>query len=312
MTPGACLVSDPHGIVESEAGRYIYGLFSFGSFWRYDVWTDAWQQLAPQTVGGLPLDPGTCMAYDTSHGGIWAFMQATGGGGGNLYFYTCATDTWSAALCALPGGATGGAILHPCTAFSPVVSDLEVYIVQGGSVNVYRYTAPAWPPAPAAAPVVVVTLARGGIPGPGVTLDWLPTRNINTLYSLRGDGTATLDALTLRMPDVAFPVPGWAVTGYVPPAPATAETFSTGTCSTPDPITPGIVYLRNGTMRLREFYFPVNTTLPAIMPVGTFPGTDGVAHVGQAIVDIRSEDGTVWYYFAKHSQNAFMRVQRML
>lgn len=307
MSAGACLANDPRGIIEESTGRYIYAIFNTTNFWRYDTWADSWQQLtSPTGTGNVAFGAGVTMTVDPSRNLIYLFMPDTVA---NAWFrsYDWSNDTWSAALnvatlgLGAPWG-TSGKLLHLCR-MEAAVSDDSIYLVGNNATTIYQYSIAnnTWTALLGAGGV------RGAAPGAGVTLDWIASRSTDFLYSIRGAGTRNIDRYQISNDT-------WADVLYQPPEATTApETFGVGTCAAPDTVTPGIAIYRDATMRLRELRFATTTTVrPELGTLGTFTGTDGVAHLGQALVTIRSADGTIWFYFAKHSQNTFMRLQRML
>lgn len=293
MGAGTCMAHDPRGVV-GGFGRYIYVLFSMTAFYRYDIWTDTWQRLAdPAAAGGELYGAAVAMCADPSRSQLFVFIPRAGDT--RLLTYDVATDIWvNNAGPAVAGWGTSAALLHLCSLENQTVADDALYLIGNNAVAMYQGNigTGAWA-------LVVPTVARGGAAGAGTTLNWLPTLSPNVFYSLRGGGSAVLD-----MYAIAAGV--WAAE---PPDP---ETFNLGTCSAPDPITPGIAVYRDATMQLREIYILPGTITPAIQPLATYPGVDGVAHAAQALTSVRADDGTAWFYFAKHGGNTFMRAQRML
>ena len=154
-----------------------------------------------------------------------------------------------------------------------------------------------------------------------MTLNWMPDHSNNYLYSVRGDGTATIDVYSINGPVATYP--RWDVLNYKPVAGAAGpETFTTGTCALYDPTDePSIIIYSNASMRLRALEWRQdNSTASGILnyagyranlqPAGTYAGVDGVATVGSPVAYVRTMDGNTYYYFAKHSERTFMRIPR--
>lgn len=343
MSAGACLVHDQRGTCEGF-GRYIYAIFALDQFWRYDIWTDSWQQMtSPNVVAGTAFGAGVAMCLDPSKEMLYLFLPGAGAVG--FQSYNPYTDDWTTlSVVGLPAGwATSGNLLHRCSSLvktrsgdaaltylsvGTTLTDDDIYLVGNGAVATYVYTISTntWA-------LIVPLNVRPGAPGAGSTLDWMPNSMIGTplagwgidiLYSVRGNGSAGIDLFTIPgplSPGYTWDNAGGAPFGahYMPPLYTTApETFATGTCSAWDPISGDIVIYRNTTMSLRAVQYKYQSFLTAgtaigselVKPVGSFPGIDGVAHPGQALVFSRNPDGTAWFYFAKHSGNTFIRLQR--
>jgi hypothetical protein len=106
----------------TDGKRFIYFLASAVSFWRFDTWSNGWQQLASPNAGGT-FGVATSLEYDPtmgvqSSGQIWGsvylFMSSSGAPG--FHRYDIGTNTWSAALsvAALPGTwGTSSRIVRP-------------------------------------------------------------------------------------------------------------------------------------------------------------------------------------------------------
>jgi len=322
---GTSFVHECRGSSEGQ-GRYIYAIFNRTNFWRYDIWTDAWQQLAsPPVVATAVFGAGVAMCIDSSRGIIYMTTPRSMANWHIFEVYDIATDTWAAlntvAGLAVPW-ATDAQLLHLCrqentTAVVPLdlaaagvtdVLDDHIYLIGNNAVTLYRYSiaANAWT-------TVVPAGPRGGAPGAGTTLNWMPdlTRPVgfliqanSILWSLRGGGTAILDGYEIASATWFVPI------AYIPQD----ETFSAGTCSIYDPTdVPSIVFYQNNSMNLRAFSVPVTSIVtPLLTPMSTFTGTDGVAHVGNLLTYVRFDDGTTYYYMAKHSERAFMRILRTI
>ena len=92
--------------IVDDGSRFIYSYFQTSAttaqFWRYDTWTDTWQQLAtPATQTGTVAN----MIFTKSVGGqfsgqVFGSVYLFVGNGTTAYFYKydIATNTWSAAL----------------------------------------------------------------------------------------------------------------------------------------------------------------------------------------------------------------------
>src|SRR6185369_1256544 len=86
---GACMCTDERG-----NNRYAYVLLSASSFWRYDFWTNTFQQL-PNVPSGT-FGAGTSMIFDPSQGTagkVWIVMAAATAP--VMYAYDVALHTFS-------------------------------------------------------------------------------------------------------------------------------------------------------------------------------------------------------------------------
>lgn len=305
---GTQLIHSSDGSTDG-VGRLIYMSGTWGNlFYGYDTWTDGWIQLTgpgAYTTGG---GRAACMCsmrrviyhvFTPNAPGVFVFRR-----------YNIDTDTWT--TLASPAGYAGAwgtdaAIVHICRTDNASVSDDNIYLISPSADNaglrVYRYNiaADTWTSLDGAGG------ARAAAPGAGCTLDYLPSRSTNILYSLRAGGSAVMDTYTISTDT-------WGTQTYVP---ALANIYNTGTSSIMDPDIPAIIaYYHNyaagaGTRigpGLNEFYFdPTMVCRPAGHLVGAINTT---AHVGKMGCFVRPVDGYAWYYLLKHSERSFQRVLR--
>jgi hypothetical protein len=208
--------------------------------------------------------------------------------------------------------------------------DEHIYLIGNNAVALYRfaiagtafYAADQW-----VGPAILIPItARTAAPGVGSTLNWMPDVVVNLnpgglgvplrandyLFSLRGGGSALLDSFRISTAVWQDPT---VIAVLNPP-----ETFNVGTCAVYDPTDiPSIIAYRNATMSLRALSCGTGDLLSTMWPansmdnypMGTYAGVDGVAHEGNLLTYVRFEDGTTYYYMAKHSERTFMRLLRV-
>jgi hypothetical protein len=334
---GTCFVHEPRGSVEG-VGRYLYAIFSLTDFWQYDIWCDAWHQLAsPTVVAGMTFGAGVAMCMDASRSRVYLFVPSSNAPFTDFQYYNITNDTWVGAAepvdpALMVQWSTDAQLLHLCSLensnntvavpldLNPVFGgerkiellDDHIYLIGNNNATLYRYSisGDVW------TLVAPTGGARGGVAAASATLNWMPdlwyldpfgavpTASEPILYSWRGGGSTILD--------IFF------ITGarWVPSGLTAAASFDTGTCSIYDVTdSPSIVLYRNATMSLRAYRHKWQdhrgVLSRGLVPMGTFAGVDGVAHVGNLLTYARFEDGTTYYYFAKHSERAFMRLLRV-
>lgn len=129
--------------------RYLYGIFSLTSFYRYDTWANCWQQLANPPAGTAVVSTGSCAVFDPSRGTsgyLWLFVSDTT----NIptfQYYDLALNTWTTRTGG--GGGAGqlpavwggyGAIVHPCINFDFNGKDDSIYLIGNGNTPVWEYS----------------------------------------------------------------------------------------------------------------------------------------------------------------------------
>jgi hypothetical protein len=171
----------------SDGGRYIYWVCGYGtqSFYRYDIFTDGWEQLANTPVAPSSGGYASNLAYDKSRKRIYAVFGSQTG----FYYYDVEFNTWSSALATLPATPNAGASLeHPCPAVDPSASDDFFYYFNGDgtSLKLYKYsvTSNTW--------VECGTNIIPAAPSSGANLLWFQTVNPDWLFIIRGNSTRTV------------------------------------------------------------------------------------------------------------------------
>jgi hypothetical protein len=225
--------------------------------------------------------------------------------------YDIDTDVWT--NLAVPVGLgfvwnSDSAILHLCRAENTSVSDNDIYLISPDAddarLRMYRYniTTGLWATCSTAGGV------RGGAPGVGCMLEWLPSRSTNILYSPRGGGSPIIDTYNIT-------AAAWGVQAFVPNY---TSGPTTGFSSFYDPDIPAMVIYgatpltgatNAGIFYTASFDTPTSAALRFQLNART-PGFSGTAHVGKMACFVRPDDGYAWYYALKHSEHSFSRILR--
>ena len=281
---GHCITTDLRG-----THRYIYFMCGTASFWRYDTWTDTFQQLAsPGALGGSGTwGAGTCMIFDPSRGTagyIWLLNGYTTNPG--FGYYDIAANTWtSRATPITTAWGTDGALAHTCSAYLPTANDDYIYLIGNNATTLYRYSISgnSWISTLTAAPA-----AMGG----GCSFDWVYNFNADRIYGFRGGGTTTLYYYSISGNS-------WTTVTYQP----VFETFTTGSMTAYCPDNNRIYIEKDNTHRF--FSFDLANSL--LIPAGTAPFTGGTAISGDGLAYIKTEDDLKFLYFRRHSSVEFWR-----
>jgi len=282
---GACLINDKRG-----TDRYIYFLFSVTSFWRYDIITDSWLQLAsPGALGGSGTwGAGTCMVFDPSQGTagrIWLLNGYTTQCG--FGYYDIATDTWtSRSITNLPAiWGTDGSMAHTCSVYNASGNDDYIYLIGNNATVFYRYSISgnSW------STMANALLAAAGA---GCALCWIFGTDTDKLIAIRGAATSTIYRYSIG-------TPGWTTLTYKP----TFETFTTGTSIAYDPTNGRIWIQKDATHRL--YYYDLATNL--MMNAGVIPYTSGTAMAGDGLCYVKTADGAQFIYYRRQSATEFFR-----
>jgi hypothetical protein len=282
---GACMCNDERG-----TDRFIYMLLGATSFWRYDTWTDSYQQLAnPPT---LTFAAGVAMTFDPSRGTagyIWLFAPLNASPWCVFAYYDIATNTWTSR--AVPSGlaaqwGTDTALSHTCSALYAAGNDDYIYLIGNNSATWYRYSISenAW---------TTMTPALPASAGVGCALVWTWGYNADRLYYLRGGGSASLYYFTISTSVWSADIP------YVPKT----ETFTTGTSSAYDTL--NRIYMQKDSTH-RMYYYQL--TEDKIYPAGMMPYASGTAIVGNGLVYVKTPDGAEYLYYRRQSGAEFWRM----
>lgn len=269
--------------------RFIYYLASATSFWRYDTWSNTYQQLASPPAG--TVGAGTCMAFDPSRGTagyVWAFIS-NGTVAPTWQYYDCAANTWtSRSVTNIPATfGTDAALCHPCTSFSPApVSDDFIYLIGNNATAFYIFsiTGNSW--AVSGTPVTAA-------PGAGCGLHWSGTYDVGKLICIRGGATASAYIYNIA-------TPGWTTLTLNP----ATETFTTGTMSI-CPSGLGKIYIqKDATGKIYEIALPTGIITPVCTEYLVAPGS---AHVGDRFNYVKESNGIAYIYFGLHTSSYLLR-----
>jgi len=272
---------------ERGTDRFIYMILGASSFWRYDTWTDSYQQLA--NPPSITFAAGVALVFDPSRNYVWLFAPLNASPWCVFAYYDVATNAWTSR--AVPSGlaaqwGTDTTLCHPCTTYNAAGNDDYIYLIGNNSTTWYRYSVSgnAWT---SMTPVLPAT------PGAGCALIWPFGYNTDRLYYLRGSGSASLYYFTMSTAlwssDIA----------YVPKT----ETFVTGTVVTYDSAK-RIYIVKDGTHRI--FYYQLDED--KMYPGGMIPYTSGTAIVGDGFVYVKSPDGAEYLYYRRHTGTELWRM----
>jgi hypothetical protein len=275
---------------ERGTDRFIYFIFAANSFWRYDTWTDSFQQLA--NPPSFSFGAGTAMVFDPSRGSqgyIWLFGPLSSSPFAVFAFYDIANNTWTSR--AVPSGlssswGTDAALIHTCSSYNSSGNDDYIYLIGNNSTTFYRYsiTDNSW------TTLTSVPASIGA--GCGIHWDWGSGGNSNFLYVIRGAGTSTIYRYSISGNS-------WASVTYRP----STETFTTGTVSVYDPQRRRIWIVKDNTHR--TLYFDLANSI--MYPGGIFPYVSGTAIVGKGLCYIRTSDDAEYLYYRRNSGTEFWR-----
>jgi hypothetical protein len=281
---GASSVSDDRG-----TDRYIYHLLGAAQFWRYDTWTDSWQQLAsPPTVS---FAAGVAMCFDPSRGTagyIWLSTALTSSPWHMFAYFDIASNTWTSRAAVSGLGAAWAAdagLIHTCSTYNVAGNDDYIYLVGNNSTTWYRYsvTGNAWS---SMSPVLPATA------GAGCAIIWPFGYNTDRLYYFRGATTASLYSFTISSPAFSSDI------AYLPKT----ETFATGTCHAYDTLN-RIYLVKDATHRV--YYYQLDED--KMYPGGLIPYSSTTAIVGDGMSFVKTEDAAQFLYFRRHSGQEYWR-----
>jgi len=282
---GSCICNDERG-----TDRFIYFIFSATSFWRYDTWSDSWQQLA--NPPSFTFAAGTAMVFDPSQGTqgkIWLFGPSSSSPYAVFAVYDIATNTWTSK--AVPSGlaaqwGTDASLVHTCTAYNTAGNDDYIYLIGNNATTFYRYSISGntW--------TTLTALPAGAGAGCAIHWDWGTGGDADKLYVLRGAGTATLYRYSISGNS-------WATITYVP----ATETFTTGTSTAYDAVRRRIWIQKDNTHRM--YYLDLATSI--LYPGGLWPYSSGTAMVGDGLCYVKTPDGAEYIYFRRQTGTEFWR-----
>lgn len=285
---GACMCNDERG-----TNRYSYVLLSATSFWRYDHWTNTYQQLTSPPSGTFGI--GTCMVYDptynTNSGGVWVILASAGAP--VFYVYDVTLHTWAGpkSVVNLPGTiGTDAQMVHTDSAYNVAGNDDFIYLVGNAGSVIYRYSISgnAWIATLAALPAVT---------GAGCSAHWLYGWNTGKLVVVRG-GLAK----DIYIYDIAGNT--WTTPAYQPQL----ETFTTGTMAIPRAAGTKLLIQKDATMRVFQFD-PAAGAAGTMEPAATqYLALTGAALVGDRFVVFKEPtSGLEFLYVGLHTSALMLR-----
>jgi hypothetical protein len=280
---GCCMCND-----ETGTNRFIYFIFSATSFWKYDIWSDSWQQLA--SPPSFTFGAGTAMVFDPSggtQGYIWLFGPSSSSPYAVFAYYDIANNTWTSR--AAPSGlsaqwGTDAALVHTCSFYASSGNDDHIYLIGNNSTTFYRYSisANSW----------TTLAALPASAGAGCAIHWDWAGDTDKLYVLRGGGTSTIYLYSISGNS-------WTTLTYN----SATETFTTGTTTAYDPVRRRIWIQKDNTHRM----YYLDLTERILYPGGTWPYTGGAAIVGDGLCYVKTPDEAEYLYFRRHAGTEFWR-----
>jgi hypothetical protein len=271
---------------ERGTDRYIYMLLASGSFWRYDIWTDTYQQLTSNPT--ITFAAGVALVYDPSRGYVWMFAPLSSSPYAVFAYYDTATNTWTTRNA--PSGlsaqwGTDAALVHTCTTYNTGGNDDYIYLIGNAGTTWYRFSVSgnSWTSMTPALPASV---------GAGCSIIWpWGSSNVDRLIVFRGSATSIVYSTPISSPS-------WTTITYYP----ATETFSTGSVFAYDG-GERIYIVKDATQR--GFYYQISEA--RMYPSFYFPYTSGTAIVGDGLSYVKTEDGVQFLYYRRHSGKEFWR-----
>jgi hypothetical protein len=283
---GASMCTDERG-----TNRFIYILLGATSFWRYNTWTDSFQQLAsPPTMS---FAAGVAMVFDPSRGTegyVWLSAALTASPWHMFAYYDIAANAWTSRTAVSGLAAAFGidaALAHTCSTYNAAGNDDYIYLIGNNSTTWYRFSilGNSW---------TVMATVLPATAKAGCALLWTFGYNTDRLYYFEGGATANNPIRYYSISGTTFT----AVTYY----PFT-ETFTTGSVYTYDTLN-RIYIVKDATHRIYYFQLDENKMYPA----GMLPYTSGTAIVGDGFVYIKTPDGAEYLYYRRHTATEFWRM----
>jgi hypothetical protein len=275
-TNGGCFCND-----KRHNDRYIY-LMTDNVFYRYDIYSDSWMQLA--TPPSFTLGAGGTMCFDPSQGTsgrIWLLMPSSSSPYAVFAYYDIASNVWTSRDASTLGlgsqWATDADLCHTCSSYNATGNDDYIYLIGNGATVWYRYSIAGNSWSTMATPLT-------GSAGAGCGIYWPFNYDADKLYIMRGGTTATIYVYTISTLAIS-------TLSYQP----NAQTFTTGTCGVYD----GATYI----------YFKVSSTgrfcrlklqASSIMEnAGAMYGGSESGYVGQTLAFWKSPSDNYPFLYAR-------------
>jgi hypothetical protein len=282
---GSSMCNDKRG-----TNRFIYFIFSATSFWRYDTWSDSWQQLA--NPPSFSFGSGTAIIFDPSRGTsgyVWLFGPLSSSPFAVFAFYDIANNAWTSR--AAPSGlasawGTDASLVHTCSIYNASGNDDYIYLIGNNATTFYRYsiTDNTW--------TTLASLPAAAGAGCSIHWDWGPGGNPNFLYAIRGGASVAIFRYSISGNS-------WTTLSYTP----SVETFGAGSVSVYDPNRRRIWIEKDNTHRM--YYFDLATS--TMFPGGIWPFSGGTAMVGDGLCYVKTPDEAEFLYFRRHTGTEFWR-----
>ena len=288
VAAGACSTSCA---LVNNGNQYINYLLNASSFWRYNVLTDTWQQLA-NPKGAVSFVAGCSVVYDPNvgtMGGVWLFTPKTGSPYCILQVYDIALDTWTTK--AIPSGLavaweTAATLLVTPTQAHASGDNDAIYLAGNNATTWYKYSksGDSWAEIATALPAAA---------GAACKLIWEYGKDPNKILYIRG-------ALTSAMYEYDL----------------TAGTFGSALAFQPSTETygSGSSWAYNGVDRVfvtkeatRRIY-SLNLAALRMRPFGTIPYSGGVAREGDKMTYV-ADSNSEWIYLTNNSASQFYRFE---
>jgi hypothetical protein len=268
---GACFVTDPRG-----NSRYVYCMLSLTTFFRYDTWTDTYEQLLAPLAGAFAA--GASLVFDADNNRVW-FLSSGAVAANTWQYYDIAVNTWTTKVSTgLPTIGTDCMLAHTASVLGG--NGAFIYLVGNAATGFYRYSIAAntW------TTMNVVPAATGA----GVGLVWDFGNDPNDIYCWRGATTPNLYRFSI--------IAGtWSTALVVIP---NNENIASGTFYAYNP-NEKRVYIRNATTGNRLKYY--NTVNHTYTPYSQGPWADSTALNAKCMVYLKSPEGIQTLWMARNS-----------
>lgn len=277
----------------AQGNPYIYHLLAAVGFYRYNVLTDSWQQLASPT-GTVSFVAGCSMAYDPNvgtMGGVWLFTPKATASWCIFQVYDIATNAWTDK--AVPTGlasawGTASTLLVTPTQAHASGDNNVIYLAGNNATTWYKYdkTENTW--AVMGAPTALPAAA-----GAACKLIWEYGVNPDKILYIRGTGTSAMYEYTISTDTFG------SLLDYQP----NTETLSSGTSYAYGGAN-RVFFQKDATKRC----YSLNLTDLRLRPFGTLPGAVATAREGDKMAYV-TDGNSEWVYVSNNSLSQYYRLE---
>lgn len=284
---GACSTSCAYVNMDNP---YIYHFLATTAFYRYNVLTDTWQQLANPT-GTISFVAGCSIVYDPNvgtMGGVWLFTPKTASPYCMFQVYDIALNTWTdkavPSLAAAWG--TAATLLVTPTQAHASGDNNAIYLTGNNALVWYKYdkTENTW---------AVIAPAIPAAAGAACKLIWEYGKNPDKILYIRGTATSAMYEYTISTTT-------WGDALAFQP---NTETYSLGSSWAYDG-GERVFLTKESTRRL----YSLNLTALRMRPFGTIPYSGGTAREGDKMCFV-TDGNSEWIYLPNNASSQYYRFE---